>query len=126
MSISTLISSFGVELHIYRPTLGVSADGKTQRTYALVGTVVGFLQPSSQTSDFLEGRSSGRTAGSLFIAGTVDVRIDDEIYSAKTGAVDRWRVNGATNPGEVARVSATHRLNLTVVDVVQIDPQITL
>jgi len=126
LSIQSLISEFGTTLYLHRPTATVSSDGKPLRTYALVTGFTGFIQPSSQGQDVLEGRQSSRTAATIYVSGTLDVRIEDEIYSATSGSAERWRVTGSTNPGEVGRLSAAHRLNMTVVDVVQIKPDITL
>lgn len=125
MSIGSIVSEFGSTLYLYRPTNTVSSDGKPLRTYAQVTSFRGFVQPGSQSQDVLEGRQSGRTGGTIYIDGTLDVRIDDEIYSGTSGTVDRWRVTGAANPGDVGRLSATHRLNMTVVDVVEVEPGIT-
>jgi hypothetical protein len=124
LSIETLVRQFQITLHIYRPVLTVSTDGKPMRTYTFKETVYGFIQPSSQSSEVFEGRSNGRTSGTIYFVGATDVAIDDEIYSAKTGTALRWRVSGLVNPGEIARIfPASHRLNMTVVDVVEIAPE---
>lgn len=125
MSISSLVSEFGQTLYLYRPTNTVSSDGKPLRTYAQVTSFTGFIQPGAQGQDVLEGRQSGRTGGTIYVSGTLDVRIDDEIYSDTSGTVDRWRVTGASNPGEVGRLSASHRLNMTAIDVTEVEPGIT-
>lgn len=123
MSIETLVRQFQIALHIYRPVLTVSTDGKPMRTYTFKETLYGFVQPASQSSDVFEGRSNGRTSGAIYFVGAVDVAIDDEIYSAKTGTASIWRVSGIVNPGEIARIfPASHRLNMTAVDVVEIAP----
>ena len=126
MSIGAIVSEFGMSLNLYRPTATVSSDGKTLRTYAFVQSFTGFVQPSAQGQDLLEGRQSSRTSVAIYVEGTLDVRIDDEIYSATTGTAERWRVSGSTNPGEVGRISASHRLNMTVIDAVQVAPEISL
>lgn len=126
MSIASLVSEFGVTLYLYRPTATVSSDGKPLRTYALVESFTGFIQPSSQSQDVLEGRASSRTAVTIYVSGTLDVRIEDEIYSGTSGSVERWRVSGSTNPGEVGRMSSAHRLNMTVIDAVQVAPEVSL
>jgi hypothetical protein len=126
MSIASMISEFGVTLYIHRPTMTVSSDGKPNRTYASVGSAVGFVQPAGQSSDVLEARMSGRTNCTIYFDGSVDVRIDDELYTGTSGTVSRWRVTGATNPGETGRVFGSHRLMMTVVDAIQIDPDLAL
>lgn len=127
MSIESIVSEFGITLYIHRPTMSVSSDGKPNRTYASVGECVGFVQPGAQNSDVLEGRMSGRTGATIYISGSVDIRIDDELYTGTSGAVTRWRVSGKTNPGETARAfSLAHRLKMTVVDAVQVDPDLAL
>ena len=79
MSIESIIREFGVSLHIWRPTIGRATDGEITRTYAVASSATGFIQPSSQGQDVFEGRANSRTAGTIYFAGVVDVRIDDEI-----------------------------------------------
>ena len=127
MSIASLVTEYGTMLYLHRPTMSVSSDGKPMRTYAYVVSARGFIQPSAQSQERLEGRLNGRTAATIYFTGTLDVRIDDELYTGTSGTVDRWRVTGATNPGEVGRnFSVSHRLNMTVVEAVQVDPSISL
>jgi len=126
LSIESLISTFGTTLNLYRPQMTVSSDGKPNRTYVATASLRGFIQPGGQSSDILEGRPSGRTTATIYFAGAQDVRIDDELYSGTTGTVSRWRVVGAVNPGEIGRNFSAHRLNLTTVDAIQVDPDLAL
>jgi hypothetical protein len=126
VSIESIVNEFGITLYVHRPTMTVSSDGKPNRTYASVAEVVAFVQPSGQSSDVLEGRMSGRTSATIYIAGSQDIRIDDELYTGTSGSVVRWRVTGTTNPGETSRAFALrHRLKMTVVDAVQVDPSLS-
>lgn len=124
MSIESIIREFGVSLHIWRPTIGRASDGEITRTYAVVSSATGFIQPSSQGQDVFEGRMNSRTAGTIYFAGVVDVRIDDEIRDQSaipTGATRVWRVVGAVQPADIA---APLRLSMTAVDVVEVEPDI--
>ncbi len=124
MSIESIIREFGVSLHIWRPTIGRATDGEITRTYAVVSSATGFIQPSSQGQDVFEGRANSRTAGTIYFAGVVDVRIDDEIRDQSaipTGATRVWRVSGAVNPADIA---APLRLSMTAVEVVEVEPDI--
>jgi hypothetical protein len=124
MSIESIIREFGVSLHIWRPTIGRASDGEITRTYAVVSSATGFIQPSSQGQDVFEGRMNSRTAGTIYFAGVVDVRIDDEIrdQSAIPTADTRvWRVTGAVKPADIA---APLRLSMTAVEVVEVEPDI--
>lgn len=124
MSIEAIIREFGVSLHIWRPTIGRATDGEITRTYAVVTSVTGFIQPSSQGQDVFEGRMNSRTAGTIYLSGAVDVRIDDEIRDQSaipTAATRVWRVVGAVQPADIA---APSRLSMTTVDVVEVEPDI--
>ena len=124
MSIESLVREFGVTLHIWRPTITRATDGEIERAYAVVTTLTGFIQPSSASGDVFEGRMNTRTAGSIYFAGVVDVRIDDEIRDQTEipyAATRVWRVLGAVNAADVA---APARLSMTVCDVVEVEPTI--
>jgi len=127
LSIESLVSEFGTVLYLHRPTMTVSSDGKPMRTYGYIANARGFIQPSGQSSDTLEGRLNVRTAATIYFVGSFDVRIDDELYTGTSGTVARWRVIGSTNPGEIGRnFPNAHRLNMTVVEATMVDPSISL
>ena len=124
MSIESIVTEFGVGLHIWRPTITRNTDGQVIRTYAVASSARGFIQPTTQTGDVFEGRMNTRTAGTVFFTGSVDVRIDDEIRDQSaipTSDTRVWRVVGAVKPGDVGVPS---RLSMTVVDVVEVEPDI--
>ena len=124
MSIEAIIREFGVSLHIWRPTITRATDGEIIRAYAVSSSATGFVQPTSESQDVFEGRANSRTAGTIYFAGVVDVAIDDEIRDQSaipTAATRVWRVVGAVNPADIA---APSRLSMTVVDVVEVEPDI--
>lgn len=121
MSIQGLVSRFGVQLWVYRPSLGVASDGELTRSYVAICCVKAFVQPSTQTSDVAQGRMQGRTAGTAYISGLVDIRVDDELRNMLTPNARNWRVTGAANPGEVGATQAAPHLNMTLVEVVEIE-----
>lgn len=124
MSIEAIVREFGVSLHIWRPTIGRATDGEITRSYAVSSSATGFIQPASEAQDVFEGRPNTRTAGTIYFAGVVDVQIDDEIrdQGAIPSADTRvWRVIGAVNPADIG---APSRLSMTVVEVVEVEPDI--
>lgn len=126
MSIAGLVDRFGITLYVFRPTSTVGADGEVALAFANVLEVRGFVQPSTQTSEVAQGRENGRTTVSIYLAGAVDVRIDDELHDASSGSAKTWRVIGATNPGEVGTSGAAGHLNMTVVECIEVEPNVTL
>lgn len=127
MSISGIIGRFGIPLYVYRPTITTASDGTVVRTYASAAiSARGFVQPSGQTQDVFEGRASSRTTGVVYFDGALDIRIEDEIYSGTSGSVTAWRVTGIVNPGEIGRSLAALHLNMTAVDVVEVEPTVSL
>ena len=84
MSIAGLIDRFGIALWVFRPTATVGNDGEVALAFASVLETRGFVQPTSQTSEVAQGRENGRTTTTIYMAGSVDVRIDDEIRNAAT------------------------------------------
>lgn len=126
MSIAGLISKFGRTLYQYRPTITRATDGQVVRTFDTIqATLVGFIQPSGQTTDPAQGRANSRTSATIYFEGMVDVAPDDEFYEATTGSTDAWRVVGSTNPGYVGTTLAAPHLNMTVVQVVNVEPRVT-
>ena len=70
---------------------------------------------------------NSRTAGTLYAEGLVDLAIDDELYTDIGGLVSTWRISGATNPGLLNQTQiGGHPLNMTVVEVTLVEPQITV
>jgi hypothetical protein len=127
LSISSLVGRFGIDLYVYRPTLTTASDGTVVRTFSSAAiTARGFVQPTGQTQDVFEGRASSRTTGTAYFDGALDIRIEDEIYSGTSGSVTAWRVTGAVNPGEMGRTLAALHLNMTAVDVVEVEPTVAL
>lgn len=126
MSIAGLIGKFGRTLYQYRPTITRATDGQVVRTFdTLQATVFGFIQPSGQTTDPAQGRANSRTSATIYLEGLVDVDADDEFYESKTGSTIAWRVVGSTNPGYVGTTAAAPHLNMTVVQVVAVEPRVT-
>lgn len=126
MSIDALISRFGIDLHIYEPTYTTASDGSVVRTFGRVVSEKGFIQPASQSEPFVQGRQEGRTNVQIFFPRGTSVPIDAEIRdstSAETGW-RAWRVTGATNPGELQETLAAPHLSMTVVDAVEIEPEV--
>jgi hypothetical protein len=54
------------------------------------------------------------------------VRIDDEIRDGVTGTVRNWRVTGASNPGEVFAANSGFHLASTVVEAIEVEPEVSL
>ena len=100
MSIESIVNRFGITLYVYRPTTGVNTDAQVTRSYSRVSEVRGFVQPAGQTSEVYQGRMEGRTPCTIYIQGSADIRIDDELRDGFYGTVRNWRVTGASNPGE--------------------------
>jgi hypothetical protein len=124
MSIEAIVREFGMSLHIWRPTIARATNGEITRTYAVSSSATGFVQPTTQSSDVFEGRPNTRTAGTVYFAGVVDVQIDDEIRdqtAIPSGDTRIWRVIGAVKPADIA---APLRLSMTVVEVVEVEPDI--
>lgn len=127
MSIASLIQQFGQTYYRGRPLVTVGTDGTVQRTRTPVLEVFAWIQPSGQTQDVFEGRMNSRTTGTLYAEGLVDLAIDDELYTATGGTVSTWRISGATNPGLLDQTQiGGHPLNMTVVEVTLVEPQLTL
>lgn len=126
MSIEALVNRFGLTLYLYRPTTAVGADGEVSRTYSRVCEIKGFVDPGSETSGIALGRANGQTSTTIYITGSVDVRIDDEIRSGFTGTVRNWRVDGAVHPGETFAAQSAPHLTMTVVQATEVDPGVTL
>lgn len=126
MSIEALVNRFGLTLYLYRPTMGIGSDGQPTRSYVRTTQLTGFVQPSAQSSDVFSGRMEGRTPCTIYLSGSVDVRIDDEIRDGVTGTVRNWRVTGASIPGEVVAANSAAHLAMTVVDAVEVEPGVSL
>lgn len=126
MSIEALISRFGIDLHVYEPVYTTQTDGTVVRTFGRVVSEKGFVQPSSQSEPFVQGRQEGRTNCQIFFMPNVSVPIDAEIRDAQVAPWRQWRVTGSTNPGELETTGAAPHLSMTVVDAVQIEPDYTL
>lgn len=126
MSIGGILARFGRCLFVYRPETAVGADGQVARTYGREFEVRGFVQPSSQSSDAAQGRMNGRTATTIYVDGCADIRVDDEVHDRVTGSARTWRVVGVTNPGDVGETGAAPHLNHTIVDCVEVEPEVTL
>ncbi|NDF13232.1 MAG: hypothetical protein EB060_10530 [Proteobacteria bacterium] len=126
MSIEGLINRFGITLYVYRPTTTVGTDGQVNRSYSRVNEIRGFVQPAGQTSEVYQGRMEGRTPCTIYISGSVDIRIDDELRDGFYGIVRNWRVSGASVPGETVAANSAWQLAMTVVDAVEIEPEVVL
>lgn len=126
MSIESLVNRLGMTLYLYRPTSTVGADGQVARAYARVLEIRGFVDSASMSSDVIYGRATGMTSATIYLSGSLDVRIDDEIRSGITGAVRNWRVGGVVQPGETAASNGAPNLTMTVVTATEVDPGVTL
>lgn len=126
MSIGGLISRFGRCLFVYRPDTAVESDGRVSRTYSREFQIVGFVQPASQSSDVAQGRMNSRTSTSIYVEGCSDILIDDEIHDKVAGSARTWRVVGVVNPGELGETSTAPHLNHTIVECVEVGPEVTL
>jgi hypothetical protein len=126
LSIDSLIERFGIALHIYEPVYTTGSDGSVIRTFGRVSSETGFVQPSSQSEPFAQGRQEGRTSAQIFFRAGISVPIDAEIRDSTS--VDTgwraWRVTGSTNPGELQQTLAAPHLSMTVVDAVEIEPEV--
>lgn len=123
MSVASLVARFGQTLYAYRPTTTVLSDGQVSRAYASDIEFRGFWQPGSQTDAIAQGAAQGRTTGTIYAEGSVDVRIDDEIHDRETGTARSWRVVGVVNPGDLGRTQANPHMNFTAMDVVEVEPE---
>jgi|GEM_PF-3003724 hypothetical protein len=126
MSIEALVNRFGLTLYLYRPTTGVGNDGEVSRSYVRTAEIKGFVDSTSETSAVAYGRANGQTSATIYLSGSVDVRIDDEIRSGVTGTVRNWRVEGVVNPGETVAANSAAHLAMTVVTATEVDPGVTL
>jgi len=127
LSIASLIQQFGQTYYRARPTVSIGPDGNVYRTRSPILEVLAWIQPSGQTEEVFEGRMNSRTAGTLYAEGLVDLAIDDELYTDIGGLVSTWRISGATNPGLLNQTQiGGHPLNMTVVEVTLVEPQITV
>jgi hypothetical protein len=127
LSIASLLQQFGTTYYRARPLTTVQSDGTVQRSRTPVLEIFAWIQPSGQNQDVFEGRMNSRTAGTMYIEGSVDVAIDDEIYTGTGGTVSTWRVSGAINPGLLAQTQVGgHPLNMTVVEVTLVEPTLVL
>ncbi len=126
MSIDALISRFGIDLHIYIPVYSTGSDGSVIRSFGRVISERGFVQPSSQSEPFTQGRQEGRTSVQIFFPRGTSVPIDAEIRDSTFSDTGwrAWRVIGATNPGELQQTLAAPHLSMTVVDAVEIEPEV--
>jgi len=126
MSIASLVSRYGKRLYWSRPYITRASDGRAIRTYEEVSSALFFVQTGSQSSDVFEGRANTRVSASLYAVGVLDIRIDDEVRDvASTPEPDiyarNFRVIGVANPLDFA---STNTLSMSVVDVVQVDPDV--
>jgi hypothetical protein len=127
VSIDALISRFGIELYIYAPVYSTGTEGSVIRTFGRLVTKRGFVQPSSQSEPFAQGRQEGRTGVQIFFPAGTSVAIDSEIYDGDLPAqvpTRKWRVIGSTNPGELQQTLAAPHLSMTVVDAVEVEPEV--
>jgi len=122
MSIDSLIDTFGTTLYLFSPTYQTTSDGSVSRTYGKAATATGFLQPSSQSQAVGLDRMEGRTTVVIYFkpGTTGGVAVDWEIQTAELPAYRRFVVTGVTNPGELATTGAASRLNMTVVEAVEL------
>lgn len=128
MSIASIVSKFGRTFYVVHPVATVETDGSTLWTYVAATpalTLTGFFQPSTQAEDPFQGRANTRTQGTIYFVGSQDIRIEDEIYTATTGATSVFRVRGVVNPGELGITNADEALNFTSVEVTLVAPTIT-
>ena len=126
MSIDALISRFGIALHIYTPVYSTGSEGSVVRSFGRVTSERGFVQPSSQSEPVAQGRQEGRTSVQIFFPRGTSVPIDSEIrdsISVDTGW-RAWRVIGSTNPGELQQTLSAPHLSMTVVDAVEVEPEV--
>jgi hypothetical protein len=126
MSIESLVNRMGITLYLYRPSTSVGADGEVSRSYARATELRGFVDSGSEDSSVAYGRATGQTNATIYLAGSVDVRIDDEIRNGYTGTVRNWRVGGVVQPGETAASNGAPNLTMTVVTATEVDPGVTL
>ena len=123
MSISSLVSQFGITLYIREPTYAVDTDGSVVRSYGRVYSANGFIQPSGQTDGVSQGRINGRRAVSIYFEGAIEISVDAEIHDSEFLPTRQWRVTGTTNPAELGQSGTASHLNMTVVDAVEIEPE---
>ena len=126
MSIASLVTTHGKELWWSRPTITRASDGRAIRTYAEISSALFFVQTGSQSSDVFEGRANTRVSASLYAVGVLDIRIDDELRDVESTPspntyARNFRVIGVANPLDFA---STNALSMSVVDVVQVDPDV--
>jgi len=126
MSIEALVNRLGLTLYVYRPTVSVGNDGEVARQYVRTAEIKGFVDSGSEDSAIAYGRATGQTSATIYLSGSVDVRIDDEIRSGVTGTVRNWRVGGVVNPGETVASNGAWNLAMTVVTATEVDPGVTL
>lgn len=122
MSIESLIDTFGMTLYLFAPTYQTTSDGSVSRTYSRSASATGFLQPSGQSQAIGLDRMEGRTTVVIYFkAGTTGpVGVDWEIQTGELPEYRRFVVTGVTNPGELATTGAASRLNMTIVEAVEV------
>jgi len=121
VSIGAIVDRFGKRLWLYRPTIARLADGRIERTYAKVVAAKFFVQPQGQTQEVAEGRINSRTASTLYAAGVIDIRVDDELRENEDGTGRVFRVTGTINPGEMG---VGEYLSMTVCEAVEVEPDL--
>ena len=101
MSVSSLITSRGRAVALYRPTVGRGVDGSKTRTETKQGDYVAFIQPNSALQQRAQGRETMRQEVTIYFDGIFDIRTDDELGLPTSRPQVRYRVGGVRIPDEV-------------------------
>lgn len=122
MSISSLVSQFGITLNYYAPLNTIQTDGTVIRTYGKTYSAVGFVQPSGESEPFINGRQEGIRTATIYFPGKVTYEIEGEFRDSDSLPARRWRITGAYNPAELDVTGRNAYLNMSVVSVVEVVP----
>ncbi len=112
MSVENLINRFGVSMNTYLLVPSFDAGGAPTKTYALVNTMIVYLQPSAPSESMVNGAIRMTTTFKAYIRGAdvgevlTGMRLEDPdgIFYEITGF---HRPDMRTTPDEMAYIIAT-------------------
>lgn len=95
MSVASLIATHGQSVGVYRSTATISGNGTMSRTWTLVLSLRGFVQPNSSTDNPFAGRDNLRTSATVYFEGSPALQVDDVL---KDEADRQYQVRGFRTP----------------------------
>jgi len=85
MSVSTLIQRHGTSIPVLRPTQSKTTLGSMARSYSVVNTLQGWIQPNNATDSTFSGRATAQTSGRVYFAGRPEILTDDLLQMSSFG-----------------------------------------